>query len=162
TYVMMTRGLVFGVAVFCVLLMTIPAIARQGTPGTPAASPTAGPVRCDEIHDATPVAATPAASPTPRIGNPVYTTGPVTIRLTDEGFVPDRVLSAVGHDLTVTLTNTGARPHAFCSERLDVDVELAPGESTTIQLDDLPIGRYPFISDLPEDAGMRGQLTIFI
>jgi hypothetical protein len=158
----MVRRLVLVVVCTVALTTAVPVIARQDTAGTPSASPAAGPVRCDDTGDASPVAASPEMGPTPTPRNPVYTTGPVTIQLTDEGFVPDRVLSAVGHDLTVTLTNTGTRPHAFCSEALDVDVELAPGESTTLDLPNLPIGAYPFVSDLPGDAGMRGRLTIFI
>lgn len=158
----MNRRVVLVVTCAVALSLAVPAIARQGAPATPSASPAAGAVSCDDAMAATPIAATPAATPAAPPSNPVYTTGPVTIRLTDEGFVPDRVLSAVGHDLTLTLVNTGARPHNFCSESLHLDVTLDPGESTTIALDDLPLGEYPFVSDLPADAGMRGRLTIFI
>jgi hypothetical protein len=122
------------------------------------------------VGTGTPVAATsgsgaiasPAAAPTARSVGPAYTTGPVTIRLTDAGFVPHRVFSAVGHDLRVTLINTGTRPHNFCVPDLEIDVDLEPGESTTLALDDLPLGAYDFVSDLPGDEAFRGRLTIFI
>jgi plastocyanin len=124
--------------------------------------PTPAPVPATPASTGTPVADAPAAPPT--TSGPVYTTGPVTIWLTDDGFIPDRVLSAVGHDLTVTLINSGSRPHSFTIDRLNIDAHLAPGETKTVHLNGVVIGEYTYYSDLPADKamGMSGHLSIFI
>jgi hypothetical protein len=112
----------------------------------------------------TPVASAPAPAAPPATSGPVYTTGPVTIWLTDDGFIPDRVLSAVGHNLTVTLINSGSRPHSFTIDRLNIDAQLAPGDTKTVHLDGVVIGEYTYYSDFPTDKalGMTGHLSIFI
>lgn len=112
----------------------------------------------------TPIASGPAPAAPPATSGPVYTTGPVTIWLTDNGFIPDKVLSAVGHDLTVTLINSGSREHSFTIDRLDINSQLAPGETKTVHLNGVVIGEYTFYSDVPADKamGMTGHLSIFI
>jgi plastocyanin len=126
------------------------------TPATPTLATPAG--------MGTPVASAPAPAAPPATSGPVYTTGPVTIWLTDDGYIPDRVLSAEGHDLTVTLINSGSRPHSFTIDQLNIDAQLAPGETKTVQLNDVVIGEYTYYSDLPADKamGMMGHLSIFI
>jgi hypothetical protein len=47
--------------------------------------------------------------------------------LTDEGFEPARIQTTNNVDLTITLVNSGTRPHAFVVDDFDIAVELAPG-----------------------------------
>lgn len=112
-------------------------------------------------------AATPAATPRPDATPArdfVYTTGRVTIRLTEEGLAPRRVLAAVGHDLTVTLVNTTATRRCFSIDELAIDIEVAPGETETITLEGPALGTYRLRSETPdhEGEGWSGTLTIFI
>lgn len=104
---------------------------------------------------ASPAAGTPS-SPV------VFTTGEITIEITDETMRPDHVQSAVGHELTITVVNAGDVPHGFVINELDVNLELAPGESETIEIGTPDLGEYRYYSDLPGDEGLEGTLTIFI
>lgn len=114
---------------------------------------------------ATPDAGTPApATPVGQITGPqsVSVTGAVTIQLTDAGFAPSRVQSTNGHDLTVTLVNTGTRPHGFRIEQFGIDELLQPGETTTVTITSPPLGDYTFTSAAPGDEHMSGQLVFYI
>ncbi|MGI8485201.1 MAG: cupredoxin domain-containing protein [Thermomicrobiales bacterium] len=121
------------------------------------------------VAGSTPRAATPAASPgaTPapaalHRGRHVSVTGSVTIELTDEGFDPSLVQTTNGHDLEVTLINTGARRHAFQIERLHVDVSLDPGQRKTITIKSPPLGDFEYVSDAPGDEQISGILIFYI
>ena len=119
---------------------------------TPASSPVASP--------------SPAASPSPvsLAGHGSATVSrEVTIELTDQGFVPNYVQSTSGHDLTVTLINSGSRPHGFTIERLDIDVQLEPGERNVVVIHpSAGEGDFRYVSNAPGDAGMEGTLTFYI
>jgi hypothetical protein len=120
-------------------------------------------------------AASPAASSSPAVQLPLYTPIPVSegrnavgrvrIELTDRGFIPSRFEDAINQDIVVTLVNTGTRLHNFSIDELDVDVDVAPGETTTLTVaSPRRLGRYTYYSDTPEDRalGMTGTMTIFI
>jgi Cupredoxin-like domain len=64
----------------------------------------------------------------------------------------------------VTLVNTGARPHTFTIDELDVHVSVAPGEMKVITIRPLRLGQFFYYSDTPEDRalGMKGIMSIFI
>ena len=112
----------------------------------------------------TPAPATPIATPPdtqPASPQAVSVTGEVTITLTDTGFAPSRVQSTNGHDLTVTLVNTGSRPHGFRIERFGIDELLQPGETATVMITSPPLGDFTFSSDAPGDD-MTGQLVFYI
>jgi plastocyanin len=123
------------------------------------------------VHGSTPVAS-PAASPqaslvmaTPesRSGPAIlFVAGEITIEISDEGFSPDYFASAVGRDITITIMNAGSRPHNFTMEKLDIDIDLAPGESETVQVDPPDLGTYLYTSSAPGDEGMSGTMTVFI
>lgn len=105
-------------------------------------------------------AASPVASPVPpRI---VSATTTVTIRLTDGGFDPSIVQSTNGHGLTITLVNTGTRPHGFRIDAYQIGIRLDPGETATVNIPRLELGNYPILSDVPGDEWMQGSLLIFI
>lgn len=110
----------------------------------------------------TPVAspgASPAASPA---GRSVSVAGSVTINLGDSGFDPVYVESTNGHDLTITLVNTGTRRHSFRIDRYQVNVALDPGQRTTIVIKNPSLGDFPYYSDAPGDEGMKGMLVFYI
>jgi hypothetical protein len=124
---------------------------------TPAASPEATPAASPE---ATPVCAADASS-----GRVVAVPNEVTIHLTDRGFDPATIQATSGHDLTITLINTGSRPHAFVLEYFGIDVSLAPGERETVAVSPGDRGdavTYPFASDAPGDECMHGTLVFYV
>jgi hypothetical protein len=111
---------------------------------------------------ASPVAspnASPAATP---VGRSVSVANSVTIELSDAGFDPVYVESTNGHDLTITLVNTGTRTHAFRIDRYEIDVILNPGEQKTIVIHSPSLGDFPYYSDAPGDEGMKGMLVFYI
>ena len=121
--------------------------ARSQTPGSDTGAPLASPV------------ASPIASPA---GRSVSVAGSVTIHLTDAGFDPVYVESTSGHDLTVTLVNSGTRTHGFRIDHYQIDVTLDPGGTTTVVIHHPDLGDFPFVSDAPGDGGLRGELTFYI
>jgi hypothetical protein len=120
--------------------------------GTPSPSPAASP--------------SPVASPSPAslAGHGSATVShDVTVELTDGGFVPNYIQSTSGHDLNVTLVNTGTRRHGFTIDRLDVDVMLDPGQTKTVVIHpSAGEGDFTYESTAPGDNGMTGTLTFYI
>lgn len=115
------------------------------------------------------VSASPAASPAACLedalsGRLVAVPNKVTIQLTDEGFDPARIQATNNTDMSVTLVNTGTRPHAFVLEDFGVDVELAPDESETLvlTLKGGDANSHDFYSDAPGDECMQGALIFYI
>ena len=123
-------------------------------------------------NNGAPPSPSPAASPSPIASpSPVSLAGhgsatvshDVTIELTDRGFVPNYIQSTSGHDLNVTLVNTGTRRHGFTIERLNVDVILDPGQTTTVVIHpSAGEGDFTYLSTAPGDDGMTGTLTFYI
>jgi hypothetical protein len=121
----------------------------RGASGSPEASP----------------AASPQASPVSLEGEGVAAVAAtVTIELTDGGFVPHIIQATSGHDLTITLVNTGTRDHGFTIEEFDIDELLTPGETKTVVLRN-PLAHevdVDYVSNAPGDDGMRGTLVLYI
>lgn len=107
-------------------------------------------------------AASPAATPGGQSAGPVSVAGSVTIRMTDQGFEPNAVEATNGHDLTITLVNSGTRPHNFSVDHYGIDVTLAPGQTKTVTIHAPDLGTYPFYSNAQGDEGMTGELTFYI
>ena len=108
---------------------------------------------------------TPACNAAASPGRVVAVANDVTIRLTDDGFDPAVIQATSGHDLTVTLVNTGSRPHAFVLEDFGIDVQLPPGASEAVTLHPGDRGdsvTYTFASDAPGDDCVRGMLVFYI
>jgi plastocyanin len=141
-----------GLIVIAIIAVVLNDSANTQATGTPVASPGASP--------------SPAASPSPvsLAGHGSATVSrEVTIELTDEGYVPNYVQSTSGHDLTVTLVNSGSRPHGFAIERLDIDVQVGPGETRTVVVHpSAGEGDFTYVSNAPGDTGMEGTLTFYI
>src|SRR5687768_2419686 len=74
-------------------------------------SPVGSPRGASGSPEASPIAS-PQASPVSLEGSGVVAVADtVTIELTDGGFVPHIIQATSGHDLTITLINTGTRDH---------------------------------------------------
>lgn len=144
------RGWHPGVSLALTLMLTGIFFSLQGSAqqASPDASPSASPVM------ATPTGTAHAVTH--------IIAGDVTIEITDEGFIPETFASAVGRDIRITLKNSGSRPHNFTIEKLDIDINLKPGETRVVPLDAPNLGAYPYTSDLPGDEGISGIMTIFI
>ena len=115
---------------------------------TPPASPISSPV------------ASPQIFPTPRSAS---VTNTVTVNLTDHGFDPIYIQSTNGHDLTITLINTGTRRHGFNLDEFGVHETLGPGQQTVVVIRaPQELGDFRYYSDAPGDEGYEGELTFYI
>jgi hypothetical protein len=115
----------------------------------------------------------PAASP---VGTPLPLFTPIApsearnvvgrlrMELTDRGFIPSRFECAINEDIVITLVNTGARPHTFTIDALDVDVLVPPGATKMVTIRPTRLAHYTYYSNTPEDRalGMKGIMNIFI
>ncbi|HYH12137.1 MAG TPA: cupredoxin domain-containing protein [Thermomicrobiales bacterium] len=120
-------------------------VTQEGSPvASPAASPAASPVAAD-------------LGPSTQI-----IVGEITVSITDEAIIPVHFESAVGRDVTIHVVNEGTRPHNFSIEEFDIDIDLEPGESATLEIEAPRLGNYRYYSDLPEDEGLEGTMTVFI
>jgi hypothetical protein len=132
------------------------ALRAHAAPGSDQATPSPSPV----------ASPSPLASPSPGslVGHGSATVShDVTIELTDGGFVPNYIQSTSGHDLNVTLVNTGARRHGFTITQLEVDVMLDPGQTKSVVIHpSAGEGDFTYVSTAPGDDGMTGTLTFYI
>ena len=120
-----------------------------------------------KLQDGTPVAspeASPAASPVAQDLGPStqIIVGDITVEIRDNAIVPRHFESAVGRDISITVVNTGSEPHNFTVEEFDIDIDLAPGETATVTIDQPQLGTYRYYSDLSGDEGLEGTFTVFI
>ena len=116
--------------------------------GTPVASPRASPAASPMAHD---------LGPSTQI-----IVGEITVEIRDNAIVPRHFESALGRDITITAVNTGSEPHNFTVEEFDIDIDLEPGETETVELEDPPLGTFRYYSDLHGDEGLEGTFTVFI
>ena len=127
-------------------------------------SPVGSPRGASGSPEASPLAS-PQASPVSLEGSGVVAVADtVTIELTDGGFVPHIIQATSGHDLTITLINTGTRDHGFTIEEFEIDELLAPGETKTVVLRN-PLAHevdVDYVSNASGDEGMRGTLVLYI
>ena len=116
-------------------------------------------------------APTPAAGGGAAQGTQAVQSQPVTIEAYDIGWQYNGEKTAPGKPLTVpvapgqtiSLPNTGASPHNFSVDKLNISVDLPAGETkqVTIPADTAP-GDYEFYCNVPghKEAGMVGTLTV--
>ncbi len=134
--------------VVVLLLSGMSGVAQQGTPqASPMASPGATPM-------ATPATATGPAN--------VVIVGSITIGITNDGLVPDHFESAVGRDVTITVENQSDQAQVFTLEAFDIQMELAPGTSDTVDIDLPRLGTYPYSTEGEDGTVFEGTMTIFI
>jgi uncharacterized cupredoxin-like copper-binding protein len=114
--------------------------------------------------DAKPAADAPAAPPAsteaPAGGEAAAPQG-VTITMGDTFFDPTTATIPANTAVTFTLVNNGALGHNFSIPTLNISVDVAAGETTTVEVN-AAAGSYPFDCDVPghADAGMVGTLTV--
>jgi len=84
-----------------------------------------------------------------------------TVTLVDIAFQPRKLTIAADTATNISLPNTGAAVHTFVIDELDINVEVAPGETGSVTID-APAGKYVYYCDVPghREAGMEGTLTV--
>ena len=82
-----------------------------------------------------------------------------TVESVDIGFVPTEITVPSDREVTILLPNTGASPHNFSIDALDISVDIAPGETKEITFT-APEGEYEYYCNVPghKEAGMVGTL----
>jgi hypothetical protein len=58
--------------------------------------------------------------------------------------------------------NSDTAPHNFSIEKLDISVDIEPGATARIQIDNPRLGHYEFFSNLPGDDHVEGSFSVFI
>ncbi len=111
-----------------------------------------------------PEAPTDAASPeasseTSDHGTETFTTEDfeAEMELDDFYFKPTNIKSPGAGTAKIELKNEGAATHTFTAPDLDVDEELAPGASKSIEVEIGAESRYEFYCRYHRDSGMRGS-----
>jgi uncharacterized cupredoxin-like copper-binding protein len=81
--------------------------------------------------------------------------------MVDIAFDPSEFTIKSNTPTEVDLSNSGALPHNFSIDKLDIGVDLGPGKATTFTID-APAGTYEYYCNVPghKDAGMVGTLTV--
>ncbi len=85
-------------------------------------------------------------------------TAAVSIELEDNYFSPTYVKAAPGATVTVSLSNTGARPHTFTTDDGKVDQTVEPGKKATVMVTVPKSGALPFACNFHGSMGMKGAL----
>jgi len=85
-----------------------------------------------------------------------------TVVAGDLWFQPEAVEIPAGVTVNLTVDNTGAVFHDLTVDSLDLQVDVAAGESATVAVQVDAAGTYEFVCSVPGHAagGMRGQLTV--
>ena len=104
-----------------------------------------------------------SGSTTASAGTPsaAATAASATIESYDIYFEPKELTIPAGTDVTVTLPNDGMTLHNFSIDALDINVDIAPGETKTVTIN-APAGSYEYYCNVPghKPAGMVGTLTV--
>jgi glucose/arabinose dehydrogenase/uncharacterized cupredoxin-like copper-binding protein len=116
------------------------------------------------VAEATPVADDAAADETAaqptEDGTSAEASEEIVIGLYDMYFEPERIIIPANTDVRIVLENRGAAPHNFEVKQFDIDVDVAPGETTEVVVN-LPEGSHKFICNVPghKQVGMNGVLV---
>jgi uncharacterized cupredoxin-like copper-binding protein/mono/diheme cytochrome c family protein len=89
----------------------------------------------------------------------VATSDQFTVESVDIAFIPTELAVPSDQEVTILLPNTGAAPHNFSIDALDISVDIAPGETKEVTLT-APEGEYEYYCNVPghKEAGMVGTL----
>jgi plastocyanin len=82
----------------------------------------------------------------------------VAVAAVDNEFDPADITVPAGG--SIDLNNDGEAPHNFSVRGEDVDVDVEPGDSASVNLSALDAGNYEVFCKLHESAGMTGTLKI--
>jgi plastocyanin len=84
----------------------------------------------------------------------------LALELDDTYFGPTYITAKASTKITVTLTNEGKLPHTFTIDGTDVDTEVAPGKTATVQVTLPADGTVPFYCRFHRDGGMQGGFAV--
>jgi plastocyanin len=73
-------------------------------------------------------------------------------------FEPEAIDAKAGDTLTIEVENEGDAPHTFTVDALDIDQEIAPGESAEIEVTVPDSGGVDFYCRFHEGRGMKGTI----
>jgi uncharacterized cupredoxin-like copper-binding protein len=116
-------------------------------------------------QDAATTEAAPAAEATPAASAETAPAAavvqPVDIAAGDIFFEPTEISVPANTDVPVIVTNNGAALHNFSIDGLDIDVDIAPGETQEVIVNAAP-GEYEYYCNVPghKPAGMVGTLIV--
>jgi nitrite reductase (NO-forming) len=97
----------------------------------------------------------PTVAPTPSEG-----AAAAHLEAYDIGWNPNTLQIGTGPQ-KIEIKNTGSTMHDFSITKLNIHVELPPGQTTTVDID-APAGEYEFYCSVPghKEAGMVGKLVV--
>jgi plastocyanin len=75
-------------------------------------------------------------------------------------FNPTFIKAAAGQTITLELKNEGSVAHTFTSPKLNVDKEVPPGSSATIEITAPASGNTAFYCRFHKDNGMQGAIFV--
>jgi uncharacterized cupredoxin-like copper-binding protein/mono/diheme cytochrome c family protein len=129
--------------------------ASGGYPTFPPAPATAAPTAAAA---GTPLAGTPQAGAGAEAGD-VATSDQFTVESYDISFEPKELAVPSDTEVTILLPNLGVTIHNFSIDALDIDVDIAPGETKEVTFT-APEGEYEYYCNVPghKEAGMVGTL----
>ncbi len=84
--------------------------------------------------------------------------GETELELDDFYFGPTYLRGEPGSTVTLALVNEGDAPHTFTIDALDVDTEVAPGESTEVEVTLGDQGATVFYCRFHQGQGMQGAI----
>lgn len=88
--------------------------------------------------------------------------GSITIETPGMSYDPDEVTINAGEDYEFTIDNTDGQIHTFTIDELDVNIEVAAGESDSATLNVPDAGEYTFYCTVPghRESGQEGALIV--
>jgi plastocyanin len=86
--------------------------------------------------------------------------GTLDLELDDEYFAPTFVNASAGATIEVTLENEGDQPHTFTIDGTDVDEQVAPGASATVEVTMPDSGSLRYYCRFHVASGMQGAFVV--
>ncbi len=141
-------------------------LAAAGLPGssvgTPVGDDSFGPTDgsqtaySPQADDRGPFDSTSAGAPVPPRTQPEWSE--LKIKMHDNFFQPRDITVKVGDALAVS--NLGMHTHNFSIEDTDIDVDVEPGETSSVELSALEPSTYTFVCAYHREEGMEGTITL--
>ncbi len=88
----------------------------------------------------------------------------IVVEATEMAFDPSSVEVAAGEPVNLTVTNVGRAFHDLTIDELDLQVDVASGQTATVGLEIDEPGEYVYYCSVPghASAGMQGTLTVVV
>jgi plastocyanin len=91
---------------------------------------------------------------------PNVRTNAIVVELNDNFFNPKVISIPNGRTTTLILKNKGVKEHTFTVGKLNIDVEVPPGNEKTITVDPKNPGTYELICRYHSNYGMVGNVIV--